>query len=231
MLPILYKSQWFTIYSYPFMMGLAWAMSYKLSEFYYIKNKVSLTNFHKYFIGLFFFSFLGAKIAYLFFSSTGLISEHFHSLSFWLGGGFVFYGGMLGALIWSYLNLKYFHFIKRKELNYYLPGAIFGHALGRVGCFLAGCCHGEHFPVQLLEALLLGFLGLYIMKKLNDKNILFFYLGLYACIRFILEFERADEIRGIIWQGLSTSQVISLVLMAFVGGRFVFASGKTNFFD
>lgn len=59
----------------------------------------------------------------------------------YLSGGFVFYGGLLGALAAAWLFC-------RKQRDFALLGAdlvpalpLF-HAIGRVGCFFAGCCYG-----------------------------------------------------------------------------------------
>ena len=57
--------------------------------------------------------------------------------------GFVFLGGVLTALAASVI------IIWRKKLNFWLLGDIaltsmpLGHAFGRTGCFMAGCCWGE----------------------------------------------------------------------------------------
>ncbi len=105
------------------------------------------------------------------------------------------------------------------------------HAFGRVGCFLAGCCYGkklertitilngirlERIPIQLIEAIFefLLFIILTVIRKKDDNvNILRIYLMSYSAFRFLDEFFRGDEIRGIFF-GLSTAQWISLVIWA-----------------
>ena len=110
-----------------------------------------------------------------------------------------------------------------------------GHAFGRVGCFLVGCCYGHPydgifavtytrsqfapngvslFPVQLLEAVLEFLIGIFLLavgKKWKGMTGLYWYLALYAVCRFLLEFLRADAERGIV-AGLSTSQILSIAL-------------------
>jgi len=65
---------------------------------------------------------------------------------FFFKGGLVFYGGVLGAVpvgLW---------FVRKKGLPTWLvadlaaPSLAVGHALGRIGCFLNGCCFGK--PTQ-----------------------------------------------------------------------------------
>ncbi len=118
-------------------------------------------------------------------------------------------------------------------------------AIGRLGCFSAGCCYGKpahtHFaltftnpvaaaqtgvplniplvPTQLIEGaadlLLVLFLAWIWWKRkafrLVPGTVLWMYILLYSCIRFILEFWRGDTVRGL-WfhESVSTSQILSL---------------------
>ncbi|HEY6100174.1 MAG TPA: prolipoprotein diacylglyceryl transferase [Anaeromyxobacter sp.] len=63
-------------------------------------------------------------------------------LAFW-EGGLVFYGGFIGAALTA---LWYMRRHGMKFLPYadtLIPSVAFGHFLGRLGCFSAGCCWGE----------------------------------------------------------------------------------------
>jgi len=54
-----------------------------------------------------------------------------------------FYGGILGGIVWVVL---YAHFQKMPFLGILDLGAApvaLGHSIGRVGCFVAGCCYGK----------------------------------------------------------------------------------------
>lgn len=76
----------------------------------------------------------------------------------WGKGGITFLGGMISAM--TTLVILFLIFLKplRKQffkiINIVSMGIILGHAVGRVGCFCAGCCYGEiseskvavHFP-------------------------------------------------------------------------------------
>ena len=77
-------------------------------------------------------------------------------------------------------------------------------------------------PVQLYEALSLFILGAVLLrlikKKVSGNTIISVYFVSYTIIRFILEFMRGDKIRGIYFLGLSTSQLISLILVAIIAG-------------
>ncbi len=67
----------------------------------------------------------------------------FAAIEIWRGG-YVYYGGFIGGLLAGFI------FIKRKKLKAFLvadivaPSLAVGLAIGRLGCFLAGCCFGKY---------------------------------------------------------------------------------------
>jgi phosphatidylglycerol:prolipoprotein diacylglycerol transferase len=89
------------------------------------------------------------------------------------------------------------------------------HAVGRIGCFLAGCCYGTHgIPVQLIESFLLLVLFWWMRKKFQKhslKKISFFYLFSYSIIRLGLDFFRGDML-NILWE-LKETQLIAIVII------------------
>jgi phosphatidylglycerol:prolipoprotein diacylglycerol transferase len=62
-------------------------------------------------------------------------------LAFW-EGGLVFYGGFIGAALtaWWYMRRHRMPFLAYADTL--IPSVAFGHFLGRLGCFFAGCCWG-----------------------------------------------------------------------------------------
>jgi phosphatidylglycerol:prolipoprotein diacylglycerol transferase len=211
-------------------MGLAWGVGYYLTQYLFVREGVNPKNLFQLFLGVFMTAWFGAKVFFLLFSVQPKIYQYLYADYFWLGGGFVFYGGLIFGLafylIYS-LWLKKFDFQKSYLL---VPGLILGHGIGRVGCFLTGCCYGSQcdlpwavkfdgefrHPVQLYEALALfslGYLSLkWIKRKKTNLYIVTNYLLIYSAVRFILEFFRGDEVRGVFWLSLSTSQYISVGL-------------------
>lgn len=154
-----------------------------------------------------------------------------------ISGGFVFYGGLFGALIGYYFYCKQYHINLITLLELLAPSIPLIHAFGRIGCYFAGCCYGIHydgpfhiifqnsivapnnislFPIQLVEAALNFTLSiillLYASKKRKAGQTLGIYFICYSVIRFILEYFRGDVARGILL-GVSTSQWISLALI------------------
>lgn len=129
-------------------------------------------------------------------------------------GGYVFYGGLIGAIAMAYYYCSKYNIPTGEVMELATPAIPLFHAFGRVGCFLAGCCYGVHgYPLQLVEAgcNLAIFVGLLCFQKnVKWKGYTFYvYLFVYGVCRFVLEFFRGDAIRGRLWL-LSTSQWLSL---------------------
>jgi phosphatidylglycerol:prolipoprotein diacylglycerol transferase len=212
-------------------MGLAWGFGYFFTLDIFERYKIPKSGFTLLYLGIFLFSWIGAKVFFLAFSSGPKIYQYIYANYFWLGGGFVFYGGLIFGLLYYLIYTIVFKKFPVEYSKYLIPGIVFGHAIGRVGCFLAGCCYGSttnsHFaflidgvsryPVQIYEAIFLSFMGIVVLKMLskqssNDK-IVATYLVSYSVFRFFNEFLRGDEIRGILWLDLSSSQWVSVIII------------------
>jgi len=156
-------------------------------------------------------------------------------------GGLVFYGGFIAALLVSIWYLRKHRMPLLKTSDIFAPAISLGHAVGRAGCILAGCCYGGKadvvawyavifphaprtfapigvplYPTQWMESLgeLVIFFLLLIVRRYKrfDGQIIAVYLILYASLRFFDEFFRGDSERGFfLGTGLSTSQFISLL--------------------
>lgn len=225
MLPILYQSPELIIYSYPLFMGLGWGVGYHIFM-HGLPRSFSRFFSHFIFWGLFFSSWIGSKVLFIMTQPANLSLAE--DLNFWTGGGFVFYGGfLLGAVF--LLPIKWLKPLELKQaLEKLLPALLVGHGIGRIGCFLAGCCygkpssvfwavhqHGEYrHPTQLYEALGLGILAyLFIKCEALRKKFLMFYLLGYGSLRLVIEQFRGDEIRGN-WWGISPSATVSFLLLS-----------------
>ena len=130
--------------------------------------------------------------------------------------GFVFYGGLIGASLACILWTRKLGVPLWKFADILAPSISLGHALGRIGCYMTGCCHGTTcdlpwgvqfpvghethphavHPVQIYEAFL-NF-GLYLFlawlfrRKKFDGQVFASYLMCYAIVRGTVEFFRGD---------------------------------------
>ena len=158
----------------------------------------------------------------------------------------VFYGGLLLALAAAAWYLRKRRLPAWRVADCAAPGIALGQAIGRLGCLMAGCCYGAHtdvpwaihftsdyaaenmgtplniplHPTQLYESVGTLLLFGYLMRRLSKRHIsgqvILEYLGLYAALRFVIEFFRGDS-RGDVFNGLlSTSQFIAVIIFAAV---------------
>lgn len=181
-------------------------------------------------------AFIGAKIFYFIVSCNDIDWKqiinpvYFNEL---MQSGFVFYGGLIGGLVFIYAAGKIHNIISEEYVRKFIFLIPVIHSFGRVGCFMAGCCYGipyngfgaiifpensfalpgvKLFPVQLLEAgllLAISFTILILQWKKNWYYTIETYLIIYGIVRFILEYVRYDEMRGV-YGWFSTSQWISI---------------------
>lgn len=61
--------------------------------------------------------------------------------------GFVYLGGVIGSGLCGFFFLKIKGHVFFEKADFFAAGLAIGHAVGRVGCLAAGCCHG--FPTTL----------------------------------------------------------------------------------
>jgi phosphatidylglycerol---prolipoprotein diacylglyceryl transferase len=170
---------------------------------------------------------LGSKILYI------LVDLHTYmqhpgeifSLATLQAGG-VFSGGLIGAFVVAWWFLRKHHMPALATCDAFAPGLSMGHAIGRLGCFAAGCCFGKptaHFwgvtftnplaqqlvgtplnqalqPTQLIESgaelIIFSILTWMFARKKFDGQIFGAYLFLYGIARFLIEFLRGDPGRG-----------------------------------
>lgn len=68
--------------------------------------------------------------------------RQFFSLDFLRSAG-VFYGGFIGAVIASIIVMRIYKLPWWRTADAFAPGIVLGQAIGRLGCFSAGCCWGK----------------------------------------------------------------------------------------
>jgi phosphatidylglycerol:prolipoprotein diacylglycerol transferase len=136
--------------------------------------------------------------------------------------GFTFYGGLIAGIACGSIILKILDIALSKALNLVTPSIIFGHSLGRIGCYLAGCCYGKiiqigqlsiRVPTQLIESIFLFLLGIVIINWAPFKKRFFLYILTYGFFRFFLEFLRGDDRGYLLLTWLSPSQIVSICLI------------------
>ena len=155
--------------------------------------------------------------------------------------GATFYGGLIGGaacFLIVYFGIGALLFKNKENQKGFFKIADIAaasiaaaHGFGRIGCLMAGCCHGEitdawyaiympavqakAVPLQLYEAIFLfALFGFFVWRLLKNKSCnLPLYMVLYGVWRFVLEFFRTDERGDTIVDFLSPSQLIAVLMI------------------
>lgn len=250
MFPTLFEIFGWKVPSYAVMMGLGYvAALYVIFRLANRTDGVERWQAWDLFIVMVVASLLGSKLGHTLFEAPGhidyetgekitslwqlLTSDPWH----WARldeGGYVWYGGMVAALVTATVYFK-----RRPDLDPWLysdlfaPAIMAGAVVGRLGCFMAGCCYGEPtdaawgvkfprvdhavHPTQLYDAGIALVLAIvlytrFAKRKFTGENIAVLLI-LYPILRSLTEVFRGDADRGA-FGGLSTSQWISIPLFA-----------------
>lgn len=179
---------------------------------------------------------VGSRVFFLIVNPDVILENPLAAFEIWKGG-LVFYGGFIAALVTAIV------FVRKKKLPFmrvadiFAPGLAAGHAIGRIGCFFAGCCYGKvcdlpwavvfkdplslaptgvHLhPTQLYSVaanlMVFGILWFSRTRITSQGRLFWLYVLLYGVVRAILEIFRGDP-RGFLFGGPSVSQVIGIVL-------------------
>lgn len=255
--PTLLKIGSFELASY----GLMTALGYAAACLYLVPRLKKINLDKDTFWNLIFITFMGAiigaKLLFIILNWNQLgatTAEKIANIIRDFRYGFVFFGGMIVSVTAVILYMKKKGLAILKTSDFLIVGLPLGHALGRIGCFLAGCCYGRPtqmpwgvtftdphslvapellgvplHPTQLYESaanLLLFFLlhKLY-QKPHKDGMILLMYIACYSLLRFVIEFFRGD-FRGAFVLGLSPSQCIAILISLFAFSAWIFITRK-----
>ena len=225
--PIIYKIGPLTIYSYGVMLAAAVFLCTFLLQKESKKTSLNLSA-----DGIFDLVFwvvvsgiIGSRIFFIFLNFSDF-AENPLEIFMVQHGGLAWQGGLIAGSLTLIFLLKKKRLPIWEALDVLAPYAALGQAIGRIGCFLNGCCYGRevwwgiYFPVhqarlhptQLYDALGLLFIFVLLKKfqtfKKRHGEITLLYFLLAAGLRFTVEFFRADH--AIVFLGLSIFQIISL---------------------
>ncbi|MDI6786157.1 MAG: prolipoprotein diacylglyceryl transferase [bacterium] len=154
-------------------------------------------------------------------------------------GGLIFYGGLILALLVGIVFIKKKGLPLWKIMDLVASSLVLGQSIGRIGCFLSGCCYGKptqmllgikfstysvaycHFgdnslhPTQIYDSIASLLIFIILNWKLKYRSfageVLVWYLVLYPVARFVIELFRGDNPAFIF--SLTMSQIISILLL------------------
>jgi phosphatidylglycerol:prolipoprotein diacylglycerol transferase len=176
-------------------------------------------------------SIIGARIVYVIKYWNSYKSNPISMLHLW-DGGLIFFGGFLVALSVVLLYLWRYKISYWKFLDIIAPSVAIGSAIGRIGCFLNGCCYGYETPllwgvkfpnlfgyrhateIYYTVAFIIVFIYLLYIKRFKsfEGEVTTKFFIYYPFAFFIVEIFRDNP--RILWH-FTGSQIVSLVLIIF----------------
>lgn len=247
MYPILFKLGPVRIYAYGVMVALGFLIATLLAEREAKKENISGGLIMDLAIVIILSGLVGSRFLYVI-NNLPYFMKNPKEIVMLTRGGLIFYGGVFFSIAASFLFLKIRKIPFFKVADVVIPYATLGHSLGRLGCFLNGCCWGKPtnlflgvrfpgiyysvHPTQLYESTLLFFLFVILLfikrRRKFDAQVFFSWALSYSVIRFFIEFLRGDN--ASLWIGLTLSQLISATI--FIISIFslfnVYARGNTK---
>lgn len=226
--PVLFQIGNVQITSYSVFMVLALLGGFLVYTYYLKKEKIKGSN--AIYIAIFSLTFgtLGAKIPIILLEYQNLNSAT--PLEIFLSGRTIV-GGLIGGFLGTIFAKRIFNIKEKMGNQLAIPVAV-GMAIGRIGCFLTGCCYGIEttlpwgvnfgdgilrHPTQIYEIIFDAFLVLYLIKRKKDNikpgQLFKIFLTCYMSFRFILEFIRTEKI---VFLGLTSFQILCFVTLIYI---------------
>lgn len=237
MYPILLEIGSLKLYTYGFFMALGFITAIwftkRNARFYGISHQTVSDLFFTILVA----AILGARLLYVIINLDDYKDNFLDVFKIW-NGGLVFFGGFLLASLAAVLFCRMKHLELWKTADVLAPGLALGHSVGRFGCLFAGCCYGRtcdlpfaitfsnpaslaplHTALHPTQIYMVGtnfllFLILLAVQKRKRFNGMVFlsYVMLYSLFRAVVEYFRGDFRGDFIFDFLSLSQGIGLVV-------------------
>jgi phosphatidylglycerol---prolipoprotein diacylglyceryl transferase len=235
MYPILFSYGPLRIYTYGFFLALAFLCSMYVAGREAKRRGLRAEQIYD----LCFYSIVAAIIGSRLFDVL-LKWEYFaaHPLEIFMiwKGGLAFQGGLILGLLTVLYYIRRHQMALWTTLDIMAVATPLGQFIGRLGCFMAGCCYGKEchlpwavtfsnpdtlapmgvtvHPTQLYESfLMLGVFFFLLWLRHRQKfagQILGAYLLLAGAVRFFVEFFRGDDRGPVLFLGMPSTQVVAL---------------------
>ena len=253
MFPILFHIGPFTIRTYGAMVALAFLAALQVARAAARARRIGEAFLLDLVALLILTGLLGARLFYILVNLSYFREHPWESVKVW-EGGLVFYGGFLLAALVGVVFTRYRGYAVGEVADCLAPALALGQAIGRWGCFFAGCCYGKPtplpwgvrfkdpaslaplgvqlHPVQIYESagnlLIAGLLwSLLRRRKETHGGVFWLYVFLYGSLRFAMETLRGDD-RGPVHGGLAPSQIIALIAVLISGSIFLVQTAAQN---
>ena len=201
--------------------------------------------------------FIGAKLTLYLVDARFYLDNPMEILKNLRSAG-VFYGGFALAAGAARLYVRRQHLPRGKVADLAAPPLALGQAIGRIGCFMAGCCYGKTcdlpwavrfgdpaafqltgvplgiplHPTQIYHALadllILGVTLRLLSRRRYPGQVFWVYVLLYAVLRFVVEIFRGDAARGLFFGGALSTSQLIAIPAAIVSLVMLYRLGRAG---
>ncbi len=190
---------------------------------------------------------IGSRALYVLMNAHYFTRAPLDMLKIW-EGGLVFSGGIIGVVLTMLWYIKRHGLALGKIADLWAPGMAIGQAIGRIGCFMAGCCYGRPtdvpwavtftnpkclaplheplHPTQLYASIsgFIIFLVVYLLyrKRKYEGQVFLWVLIMHSTARLAMERFRGDNRGLFLGSNVTMTQLVAiLILVISVGILFV----------
>lgn len=234
--PVLLEFKGIAIHSYGLLLAIAFISALLLSSREARLNGINPDRIMDLGFYVILSAIIGARLFHVLVFHEIYTADPLEIFRIW-NGGLVFYGGLILAIPVAIIYIRKQGLPLWKVSDVVASSLPLGLSIGRIGCFMAGCCYGKptdlpwgvifsnprslaraHLgepvhPTQLYESsgsfLIFIFIFFYLRKRKHfDGELFWTFTLLYSAMRFFLEFLR-DDPRGFLF-GFSESQIVGV---------------------
>ncbi len=225
--PVICKIGPFTVFSYGLALAVAFVTASLLAALQARRRGISFDSILNLCFAVFIFGIIGGRVFHIL-GSFGDYVDNPLEIFMLQHGGLSWFGGLFAGTLGGLYYIRKTGLPLYETLDLISPFAALGHAIGRIGCFLNGCCYGkvsEHFglysesqgamviPTQIYSSIILVVLFVFLRfiqdRRHTPGQVFALYLIFDSVQRFIIEFWRGDH--SPFFAGLTAFQIFSII--------------------
>ena len=181
---------------------------------------------------------VGSRLLYVLMNVSYYVKRPIDVFKIWQGG-LVFSGGIVCVVLTVIWYVRRHHLSFWKMADLWAPAMAVGQGIGRIGCFMAGCCYGKStgskcgvvftnphslaplniplHPTQLYSSAS-GFIIFFILlliyrRRTFDGQVFIWLLVLHSTARLFVERFRGDDRGVLLGSSMTITQFVTLLIL------------------
>jgi len=199
---------------------------------------------------------IGSRIMYVLINPSSYVRHPLDIIKLWQGG-LVFSGGIIGVVLSMAWYARKHDLSLWKIGDLWAPAAAIGQGIGRIGCFMAGCCYGKPtgmelgvvfkhshslaplnvplHPTQIYASIsgfiIFGVLILLYSRKKFQGQVFLWFLILHSTARLAVERFRGDDRGMLMGTNMSMTQFIATLILVGAVATLIVLKSRRKYSD